>query len=130
MVAVTGRCRLYKYTMYFPSVDMKYLVSLDHFLIVLNAWNFSSIFMLVGISYCSLWNIWCSLSCLLRLSRNRRVFVSEILSSIYSLFAWLWTRVMLCLKRALRIANAAQQMSNATRGSTGPVSLFIEILNK
>ncbi|XP_023552354.1 vacuolar protein sorting-associated protein 35A-like [Cucurbita pepo subsp. pepo] len=39
-------------------------------------------------------------------------------------------RVMLCLKRALRIANAAQQMSNATRGSTGPVSLFIEILNK
>ncbi|KAK6922560.1 Vacuolar protein sorting-associated protein 35 [Dillenia turbinata] len=39
-------------------------------------------------------------------------------------------RVMLCLKRALRIANAAQQMSNATRGSSGSVVLFIEILNK
>ncbi|XP_056169806.1 vacuolar protein sorting-associated protein 35A [Syzygium oleosum] len=39
-------------------------------------------------------------------------------------------RVMLCLKRALRIANAAQQMSNATRGSTGSVMLFVEILNK
>ncbi|ONH97140.1 hypothetical protein PRUPE_7G171800 [Prunus persica] len=39
-------------------------------------------------------------------------------------------RVLICLKRALRIANAAQQMSNATRGSTGPVALFVEILNK
>ncbi|XP_031116198.1 vacuolar protein sorting-associated protein 35A-like [Ipomoea triloba] len=39
-------------------------------------------------------------------------------------------RVLLCLKRALRIANAAQQMSNATRGSSGSVILFIEILNK
>ncbi|KAI4381781.1 hypothetical protein MLD38_007824 [Melastoma candidum] len=39
-------------------------------------------------------------------------------------------RVLLCLKRALRIANAAQQMSSATRGSTGSVSLFVEILNK
>ncbi|XP_019420877.1 PREDICTED: vacuolar protein sorting-associated protein 35A-like [Lupinus angustifolius] len=39
-------------------------------------------------------------------------------------------RVLLCLKRALRIANAAQQMSNAARGSTGSVVLFIEILNK
>ncbi|XVE87460.1 hypothetical protein DITRI_Ditri18aG0119200 [Diplodiscus trichospermus] len=39
-------------------------------------------------------------------------------------------RVMPCLKRALRIANAAQQMSNAARGSMGPVSLFVEILNK
>ncbi|KAI5684001.1 hypothetical protein M9H77_05229 [Catharanthus roseus] len=39
-------------------------------------------------------------------------------------------RVLLCLKRALRIANAAQQMSNATRGSSGSVMLFIEILNK
>lgn len=39
-------------------------------------------------------------------------------------------RVLLCLKRALRIANAAQQMSNATRGSTGSVMLFVEILNK
>ncbi|XP_070012131.1 vacuolar protein sorting-associated protein 35B-like isoform X2 [Nicotiana sylvestris] len=39
-------------------------------------------------------------------------------------------RVLLCLKRALRIANAAQQMSNATRGSSGSVLLFIEILNK
>ncbi|KAF7130372.1 hypothetical protein RHSIM_Rhsim10G0209100 [Rhododendron simsii] len=39
-------------------------------------------------------------------------------------------RVLLCLKRALRIANAAQQMANATRGSSGSVSLFIEILNK
>ncbi|CAK7334207.1 unnamed protein product [Dovyalis caffra] len=39
-------------------------------------------------------------------------------------------RVLICLKRALRIANAAQQMSNAARGNTGSVSLFIEILNK
>ncbi|KAH7566244.1 hypothetical protein JRO89_XS08G0123800 [Xanthoceras sorbifolium] len=38
--------------------------------------------------------------------------------------------VLLCLKRALRIANAAQQMSNAARGSTGSVTLFVEILNK
>lgn len=39
-------------------------------------------------------------------------------------------RVLLCLKRALKIANAAQQMANATRGSGGSVILFIEILNK
>ncbi|WOK91819.1 hypothetical protein Cni_G00510 [Canna indica] len=39
-------------------------------------------------------------------------------------------RVLLCLKRALRIANAAQQMANVTRGSSGPVILFVEILNK
>ncbi|XP_019177439.1 PREDICTED: vacuolar protein sorting-associated protein 35A-like [Ipomoea nil] len=39
-------------------------------------------------------------------------------------------RVLLCLKRALRIANAAQQMSSVTRGSSGSVILFIEILNK
>ncbi|CAI9110971.1 OLC1v1011090C1 [Oldenlandia corymbosa var. corymbosa] len=39
-------------------------------------------------------------------------------------------RVLLCLKRALRIANAVQQMANATRGSSGSVLLFIEILNK
>uniref|UniRef100_A0A6P3YW82 Vacuolar protein sorting-associated protein 35 n=1 Tax=Ziziphus jujuba TaxID=326968 RepID=A0A6P3YW82_ZIZJJ len=39
-------------------------------------------------------------------------------------------RVLICLKRALRIANAAQQMSSATRGSTGSVTLFVEILNK
>nr|CAD1827914.1 unnamed protein product [Ananas comosus var. bracteatus] len=39
-------------------------------------------------------------------------------------------RVLLCLKRALRIANAAQQMANATKGSSGSVALFIEILNK
>ncbi|KAK2656955.1 hypothetical protein Ddye_010007 [Dipteronia dyeriana] len=39
-------------------------------------------------------------------------------------------RVLLCLKRALRIANAAQQMSNAARGSTGSATLFVEILNK
>ncbi|KAJ3670146.1 hypothetical protein LUZ60_010470 [Juncus effusus] len=39
-------------------------------------------------------------------------------------------RVLLCLKRALRIANAAQQMANVARGSSGSVALFIEILNK
>ncbi|CAA0836785.1 Vacuolar protein sorting-associated protein 35A [Striga hermonthica] len=38
-------------------------------------------------------------------------------------------RVLLCLKRALRIANAVQQMANATRGS-GSVLLLVEILNK
>ena len=39
-------------------------------------------------------------------------------------------RVLLCLKRALRIANAAQQMATVARGSSGPVTLFVEILNK
>ncbi|KAE8696788.1 putative Kinase protein with adenine nucleotide alpha hydrolases-like domain [Hibiscus syriacus] len=39
-------------------------------------------------------------------------------------------RVLLCLKRALRIANAAQQRANVARGSSGPVTLFVEILNK
>ncbi|CAI9116960.1 OLC1v1018259C1 [Oldenlandia corymbosa var. corymbosa] len=39
-------------------------------------------------------------------------------------------RVLLCLKRSLRIANAAQQMANVTRGGGGPVILFVEILNK
>ncbi|XP_020092170.1 vacuolar protein sorting-associated protein 35B-like [Ananas comosus] len=39
-------------------------------------------------------------------------------------------RVLLCLKRALRIANAVQQMASATRGGSGSVTLFIEILNK
>ncbi|XP_048226652.1 vacuolar protein sorting-associated protein 35B-like isoform X1 [Ricinus communis] len=39
-------------------------------------------------------------------------------------------RVLLCLRRALRIANAAQQMANVARGSSGPVILFVEILNK
>ncbi|KAL3321799.1 hypothetical protein AABB24_039424 [Solanum stoloniferum] len=38
-------------------------------------------------------------------------------------------RVLLCLKRSLRIANAAQQQANVTRGSSGPVTLFVEILN-
>ncbi|XP_044475369.1 vacuolar protein sorting-associated protein 35B-like isoform X2 [Mangifera indica] len=39
-------------------------------------------------------------------------------------------RVLLCLKRALRIANAAQQMAIIARGISGPVILFVEILNK
>ncbi|GAB4848449.1 Vacuolar protein sorting-associated protein 35A [Ancistrocladus abbreviatus] len=39
-------------------------------------------------------------------------------------------RVVLCLKRSLKIANAAQQMANVTRGNGGSVTLFIEILNK
>ncbi|XP_024020804.1 vacuolar protein sorting-associated protein 35B isoform X1 [Morus notabilis] len=39
-------------------------------------------------------------------------------------------RVLLCLKRSLRIANAAQQMASVIRGSSGPVTLFVEILNK
>nr|pir vacuolar protein-sorting protein homolog A_TM017A05.7 - Arabidopsis thaliana [Arabidopsis thaliana] len=39
-------------------------------------------------------------------------------------------RVLLCLKRALKIANSAQQVANTARGSTGSVTLFIEILNK
>ncbi|EPS66408.1 hypothetical protein M569_08364, partial [Genlisea aurea] len=39
-------------------------------------------------------------------------------------------RALLCLKRSLRIANAAQQMASATRGISGPVTLFVEILNK
>lgn len=46
----------------------------------------------------------------------------------YMLF--IYARVLICLKRALRIANAAQQMSNAARGSTGSATLFVEILNK
>ncbi|KAL4559540.1 hypothetical protein LXL04_031682 [Taraxacum kok-saghyz] len=40
------------------------------------------------------------------------------------------TRVLLCLKRALRIANAAQQVANVARGSSGSVTIFVEILNK
>ncbi|KAK4788433.1 hypothetical protein SAY86_019752 [Trapa natans] len=39
-------------------------------------------------------------------------------------------RVLLCLKRALRIANAAQQMLNVARGAVGSLTLFVEILNK
>ncbi|GAB4847560.1 Vacuolar protein sorting-associated protein 35A [Ancistrocladus abbreviatus] len=39
-------------------------------------------------------------------------------------------RVLLCLKRALKIANAAQHMANVTRGSSGSLTLFIEVLNK
>ncbi|KAH7286517.1 hypothetical protein KP509_32G010800 [Ceratopteris richardii] len=39
-------------------------------------------------------------------------------------------RVLLCLKRALRIANAAQQMASVTKGSGGTLTLFVEILNK
>ncbi|XP_020580939.1 vacuolar protein sorting-associated protein 35B-like isoform X2 [Phalaenopsis equestris] len=39
-------------------------------------------------------------------------------------------RALLCLKRALKIANTAQQMANVTKGSSGPVTLFVEILNK
>lgn len=39
-------------------------------------------------------------------------------------------RVLLCLKRGLRIANAAQQMASVTRGGSGTVTLFVEILNK
>ncbi|KAL6498044.1 Vacuolar protein sorting-associated protein 35A [Orobanche gracilis] len=39
-------------------------------------------------------------------------------------------RVLLCLKRALRIANAVQQTASATRGGSGSVVLLIEILNK
>lgn len=39
-------------------------------------------------------------------------------------------RPLHCLKRALRIANAAQQMANVTRGNNGSAILFIEILNK
>lgn len=46
------------------------------------------------------------------------------------LLFFLECRVLLCLKRALRIANAAQQMANIARGISGPVILFIEILNK
>ncbi|KAJ6306304.1 hypothetical protein OIU78_021592 [Salix suchowensis] len=38
-------------------------------------------------------------------------------------------RALLCLKRALRIANAAQQMANARNGTSGPITLFVEILN-
>lgn len=49
---------------------------------------------------------------------------------IYDLLSLGYDRVLLCLKRSLRIANAAQQQANVTRGSSGPVTLFVEILNK
>ncbi|KAG5385830.1 hypothetical protein IGI04_037300 [Brassica rapa subsp. trilocularis] len=41
-------------------------------------------------------------------------------------------RVVLCLKRAQKIADAVQKMANASRGasSTGSVSLYVELLNK
>lgn len=48
----------------------------------------------------------------------------------HGMLIFLFDRVLLCLKRSLRIANAAQQMTNVTRGSSGPVTLFVEILNK
>lgn len=53
------------------------------------------------------------------------IIEEDITNSAISIY-----RVLLCLKRALRIANAAQQMVNVTRGSSGPVTLFVEILNK
>lgn len=53
--------------------------------------------------------------------------ISLVLTELLMLFCY---RVLLCLKRALRIANAAQQMASITRGSSGPVTLFVEILNK
>ncbi|KAL1199745.1 Vacuolar protein sorting-associated protein 35C [Cardamine amara subsp. amara] len=41
-------------------------------------------------------------------------------------------RVVLCLKRAQKIADAAQKMTTASRGtsSTGSVALYVELLNK
>ncbi|XP_010515537.1 PREDICTED: vacuolar protein sorting-associated protein 35C [Camelina sativa] len=41
-------------------------------------------------------------------------------------------RVVLCLKRAQRIADTVQKMTNASRGtsSTGSVALYVELLNK
>ncbi|CAI0461638.1 unnamed protein product [Linum tenue] len=50
--------------------------------------------------------------------------------TIFHLLNQVGFSVLICLKRALRIANGAQQMSNAAWGSTGSVTLFIEILNK
>ncbi|CAF2152204.1 unnamed protein product [Brassica rapa] len=40
--------------------------------------------------------------------------------------------IVLCLKRAQKIADAVQKMANASRGasSTGSVSLYVELLNK
>jgi hypothetical protein len=38
-------------------------------------------------------------------------------------------RVLLSLERAMRIANIVQQMSCATRGTSGPVTVFVKILN-
>eukprot|EP00898_Chlorokybus_atmophyticus_P001468 jgi/Chlat1/2321/Chrsp17S02605 len=38
--------------------------------------------------------------------------------------------VLACLKRSLKIANAAQQLYNDASGGAGPVFLFVEILNK
>lgn len=51
-------------------------------------------------------------------------------SSEFSSNMQAFVRVVLCLKRALRIANAAQQMATAAKGSGGSVTLFVEILNK
>lgn len=65
------------------------------------------------------------LPCVMKL--KMREFLDHLISY---LIVYISTRVLLCLKRALRIANAAQQMANAARGSGGSVSLFIEILNK
>ncbi|CAI9301469.1 unnamed protein product [Lactuca saligna] len=39
-------------------------------------------------------------------------------------------RILLCLKRALKIANVAQQMANVAHGSSSPITLFVEILKK
>lgn len=51
-------------------------------------------------------------------------------SYLYIFLCTFEIRVLRCLKRALKIANSAQQMTSAARGSTGSVTLFIEILNK
>ena len=37
-------------------------------------------------------------------------------------------RVLLCLKRAIRIANAAQQMANVMKGNNGPATLLLRYL--
>jgi hypothetical protein len=38
-------------------------------------------------------------------------------------------RVLMSVKRPLRIFNAVQQMSSATRGTSGPMTVFVKILN-
>lgn len=93
------------------------------------------------------WNNWCQavlarflISCIQVLTTIYLSYFCKwfycVMKSVWMMFLtylfllWGVFRVLLCLKRALRIANAAQQMANVTRGSSGPVTLFVEILNK
>lgn len=73
-----------------------------------------------------------SRGCVVFICRNIRfVYPNARFEKVFQCEKWCFLcRVLLCLKRALRIANAAQLMASVARGSSGSVTLFVEILNK